>query len=102
MNFYEENDIAVCRGSAEDTWREVRLFRSGICQYTYASKDKVPTMRCRFLSKSGKPSCGAGLSEVQQETDAQAGNAGNVHRQSQRVAWRQIRLFEDRLSGHAL
>ena len=39
---------------------------------------------------------------MQQETDTQAGHAGNVHRQSQRIAWRQIRLLEDRLSGHAL
>lgn len=55
---YEENDIAVCRGSTAGAWGDFRLFGNRVRQHPHASKDKVTTMRCRFHAGACKPPCG--------------------------------------------
>lgn len=67
-------------------------------KYDYSEVEYVNThtpvmIKCRrccvvFLQSPANHLVGAGLSEVQQETDAQAGQSGNVYRQSQGGTWR--------------
>lgn len=65
---------------------------------------RIRRRRCGvvFLQSPANHLVGRGCPKCSKKQTHKRVTTGNVHRQSQRIAWRQIRLLEDRLSGHAL